>query len=155
MDQNPRTNAATDYRPLLNDHAEQFLLKLKADRFPGCAYMSAENNRTRLAQVASLAGEPEPVPRVEDLRIPGNPEIPARLYVPDAVQPPPIIVYFHGGGWIGGDYSNIDAPISTTSPKSRIIFSEPAAPAYSFSRPLTGSPIGVSWNEPAPGSAYN
>src|SRR5215467_10382137 len=118
MDQNSVTNGATAYSALLNDRAEQFLLKLKADRFPGCAYLSIEAIRTMLAQVASLAGEPEPISRVEDFRIPGNPAIPVRLYMPEAVQPPPIIVYFHGGGWIGGDYDYIDAPVRALANRS-------------------------------------
>jgi len=118
MDQNSGTNAATAYSALLNDHAEQFLLKLKADRFPGCAYLTIENIRAMLAEVAWLAGEPEPISRVEDFQIPGNPGISARLYMPEAVQPPPIIVYFHGGGWIGGDYSYIDAPVRVLANRS-------------------------------------
>jgi acetyl esterase len=117
---NPSTgaNAATSYSALLNDHAEQFLLKLQADRFPGCAYLTVENFRGMAAQVAPLAGEPEPILRVEDFRIPGNPDIPARLYIPDAAQRSPVLVYLHGGGWIAGDYSYIDAPVRALANRS-------------------------------------
>ncbi|CAN5208374.1 hypothetical protein BH09ACT6_BH09ACT6_05440 [soil metagenome] len=57
-----------------------------------------------LAQLrSSLDGKPsspEPVVRVEEIAIDGG--IPARIYVPDGDGPLPIVVYFHGGGWVAG-----------------------------------------------------
>jgi acetyl esterase len=40
----------------------------------------------------------------------GDGEIPARLYSPpDAVTPGPLLIYFHGGGWVIGDLETHDA----------------------------------------------
>lgn len=44
---------------------------------------------------------PEPVAKVEDIKIPGAAgEIPARVYTPSGTGPFPVLVYFHGGGWV-------------------------------------------------------
>jgi acetyl esterase len=48
-----------------------------------------------------LGGPPEAVANVEDLTIPGpGGEIPIRVYTPNGVGPFPILIYFHGGGWV-------------------------------------------------------
>ena len=45
--------------------------------------------------------EPEPVAKVLDLKIPGaEGQIPARIYTPEGKGPLPVVVYFHGGGWV-------------------------------------------------------
>jgi acetyl esterase len=60
-----------------------------------------------------LAGEPEPIAEVRDLVIdrPGG-SIPARIYrsvARDAQESaPPLLVYFHGGGWMMGDLDTHD-----------------------------------------------
>lgn len=53
-----------------------------------------------------VAGPRRPMREVTSLRIPGPAgEIPARLYLAPGVpaQPGPLIVYYHGGGWVVGD----------------------------------------------------
>ena len=52
----------------------------------------------------------EPVARVEQLEIPGPAgAIPARLYVPATERGPrPLVVYYHGGGWVVGDLDTHD-----------------------------------------------
>ena len=62
---------------------------------------------------ASASGPPLPMDRVEGLDLPGpEGEIPARLYVPrgPAPRPRPLLVYFHGGGWVIGDLDTHDGP---------------------------------------------
>jgi len=61
---------------------------------------------------AACAGPPLPMARVEGLEIPGPAgTIPARLYVPTgaAPTPSPLLVYFHGGGWVIGDLDTHDS----------------------------------------------
>jgi acetyl esterase len=50
--------------------------------------------------------------RVESLEIPGSAgEIGARLYVPPgATAPSPLLVYYHGGGWVIGGLATHDDP---------------------------------------------
>ena len=55
--------------------------------------------------------EPPPVGEVRDLAAPvPNGSIPLRLYQPeaDARVAPPVLVYFHGGGWVIGDLDTHD-----------------------------------------------
>jgi acetyl esterase len=61
---------------------------------------------------ARRAGMPPgaPVARVQDLSAPGpRGDIPLRLYHPDGTDPLPLVVYFHGGGWVIGSIASHDA----------------------------------------------
>jgi acetyl esterase len=54
-------------------------------------------------------GEPQPVARVKDHRVPGQGgEIPLRLYHPGGDEPLPAVVFFHGGGWVVGNIETHD-----------------------------------------------
>jgi acetyl esterase/lipase len=60
---------------------------------------------------ASAAGPPIPMGQVKDLGIPGpGGVIPARLYDRDGAgpEPRPLLVYYHGGGWVIGDLNTHD-----------------------------------------------
>ncbi|HEV7735220.1 MAG TPA: alpha/beta hydrolase [Candidatus Binatia bacterium] len=71
--------------------------------------MPVEGARQLMNALASMQGAGEAVAHVEDIRIPGpGGDIPARLYRPagDAL---PLLVYFHGGGWVIGSLESHDA----------------------------------------------
>ena len=69
--------------------------------------------RTRIAQTSkTLAGKPEPIGAATDSTIPGRAgPIPIRVYSPytDTGAPLPCVIFFHGGGWVGGDLDSHDA----------------------------------------------
>ena len=61
---------------------------------------------------AAVSGRPVPMTREERLEIPGPAgTIPARLYVPSgaASTSMPLLVYYHGGGWVIGDLDTHDS----------------------------------------------
>lgn len=71
----------------------------------------ADARRQMLEAGKPLAGEPRPVGRVIDRSIPGPAgDIPARLYRPTAgpAELLPVLVYFHGGGFVIGDLESHD-----------------------------------------------
>ncbi|MEO6835785.1 MAG: alpha/beta hydrolase [Candidatus Tumulicola sp.] len=56
-------------------------------------------------------GDPEPVARVRHVAIPGPDGIVmARAYYPSERTNLPLLVYFHGGGWVFGSVQNVDVP---------------------------------------------
>ena len=51
----------------------------------------------------------QPIARVEDRTVPGpDGDIPIRVYRPDAEGPLPILVWYHGGGWVIGSIETHD-----------------------------------------------
>ena len=62
---------------------------------------------------ANSATPPDPGPevaKVEDRRVPGPAgDIPVRIYTPAGPGPFPILVWFHGGGWVVGSLDSVDA----------------------------------------------
>lgn len=58
----------------------------------------------------AITGEPIAIPRIEDLMIPGmHAPIPARVYAPGGKDPLPVMLYFHGGGYVKGGLEECDA----------------------------------------------
>ncbi|MCY7347862.1 MAG: alpha/beta hydrolase [Pyrinomonadaceae bacterium] len=63
--------------------------------------MAAESATTRAMNVA-MPAMPEPVGKIEHILIPTREggEVLARVFTPDGDGPFPVLVYFHGGGWV-------------------------------------------------------
>ncbi|MGI9047497.1 MAG: alpha/beta hydrolase [Burkholderiales bacterium] len=63
-----------------------------------------------LLQSQGKSTAPMPVARVQDGEIPGPAgPIKARIYTPDGAGPFPVIVYYHGGGWVIANLDTYDA----------------------------------------------
>jgi acetyl esterase len=96
-------------------HPEALLLgKLAAigpDRMSDDAPVAEQRRRLAL-QARGLAVTTTGLPlTISDHRVPGRGgEIGARLYVPQGAESPgPLLVYFHGGGWVQGSVATHDA----------------------------------------------
>jgi acetyl esterase len=71
--------------------------------------MSPAEARDAFAGMSLLDGEPVAIAAVRDLVAEINArDVALRLYRPDAEARPPVIVYFHGGGWVIGDLDTHD-----------------------------------------------
>jgi acetyl esterase len=63
--------------------------------------LSVEDARIAAEDMRALAGEPIEVGSVRDTTIPvEGAEIAARVYSPQGAGPHPVVMFFHGGGWV-------------------------------------------------------
>jgi acetyl esterase len=92
----------------LNPQTEAFFNALAENGGPKTHELSPEEAREGYRALASAFG-PGPELKVEDRTIPGSEtDIPVRIYTPDSTGPLPVLVYFHGGGWVIGDLDTHD-----------------------------------------------
>ena len=92
------------------DPDAQFLLRLLAlSGNRGVAQLEPAAARAEMRRAIALAPAVEGRMSVGALSIPGPAgPIPARLYRPDVPGPRPLVVFFHGGGWVLGDLDTHD-----------------------------------------------
>src|SRR5690349_4312567 len=96
----------------LDPQAREFLEKLERSRAPKMHELTPEDAR---ALVVPLRVPRDPSVKIENRTIPGPAtELPVRIYRPAATagadpQRLPVVVYFHGGGWVVGSISSHDA----------------------------------------------
>ena len=77
---------------------------------PPLHHLSPAEARKAVLAMRATQGEPERVAKVEDLSFRGPAaELPLRIYTPDGRGPFPVLVYFHGGGWVVGNIETVDA----------------------------------------------
>ncbi len=94
----------------LDPQARAVLDQITAAGGPAINEMSVEEARRAFAEMAAMQGEPEPVARVEDHTVPGPAGgIRVRVYAPAGQGPWPVLVYYHGGGWVIGSIETYDA----------------------------------------------
>ena len=85
----------------------QLLLRLqRLVREPASETLPLDEGRRRLVVNATIAGGAQPIGAVRDLPV-GDRR--GRLFVPTgATTPGPLLVFFHGGGWVYGDLDSHD-----------------------------------------------
>jgi len=63
-----------------------------------------------------LSGTPEQVFRIQDQQIPGPAgKLPIRIYSSKPASGAPILVFFHGGGFVAGDLDSYDTPLRSVT----------------------------------------
>jgi acetyl esterase len=91
----------------LDPQAQKVLEQLAALGLPPNHTVSPAQARIN-AKARPRAAGPE-VAKVEDRQIPGSgPAVPVRIYTPAGPGPFPVLVWFHGGGWVVGDLESAD-----------------------------------------------
>jgi acetyl esterase len=73
--------------------------------------MTAQEARKAMDQMAAVTRGPgEPVAKVQDRTVPGpDVPVPVRIYFPEGAAPFPVMVFYHGGGWVIGNVDSHDA----------------------------------------------
>ncbi|NMI00963.1 alpha/beta hydrolase [Pseudonocardia acidicola] len=96
--------------PLLPE-TQQLLDALAQAGLPPFEQMTVPQAREATKGFLDLQGEPKEI-AVENRTIPGpEGEIPVRIYTPEGSGGKPVIVYFHGGGWVIGELDTVDRPV--------------------------------------------
>ncbi len=92
----------------LDPQAKAFLDQLAAAGAPGLTELPVDEARQAIKGLFATEN-PEPVSRVEDRTVPTpNGPVPIRIYMPEGQGPFPVLVFFHGGGWVIGDLETHD-----------------------------------------------
>jgi hypothetical protein len=120
----------------LHPEAQQLLAALEAAGLPPFEHMTVPQAREAAKGFIDLQGEPEDLP-TQDRAIPGPAEeIPIRVYTPAGDGSKPVIMYFHGGGWVIGDLDVCDNPVRRIANRTGAV----VAPSTPGSRPSTPTP---------------
>jgi len=99
-----------DRDPNLDSQAAALLDELESGVAPPSSTLSVATGRALLEELFRV-DEREPVGSVTDLEIQGPDEpIPLRIYLPEGEGPFPVLVFFHGGGWMRGSPDAYDGP---------------------------------------------
>ncbi|MAI35224.1 MAG: hypothetical protein CBE00_11980 [Planctomycetaceae bacterium TMED240] len=93
--------------------------------------------------------EREPVSSVEDRAVVGpHGDVPVRVYRPELKDTPPVLVYFHGGGWVLGSLETHDAICRALANAARcvvIAVDYRLAPEHPFPKGLQDCQAVVRW----------
>ncbi|WP_161780935.1 alpha/beta hydrolase [Criblamydia sequanensis] len=110
----------------------------------------AEERKMNAQSMSEYYKERESVNRIVDFEIPGrdNHKIPLRIYIPNATTSLPVMVYFHGGGWVFGSVEEADAVCRRLSNHLGCIIASVdyrLAPEFPFPKPLEDAYEAVKW----------
>jgi acetyl esterase len=96
---------------VIDSEARDYLTYMQSLGLPTLAEQGVEEaRRLQRMRAPMLAGELEPVARIEDTLVPGpRGSIGCRVYAPEQGQALPALLYMHGGGWVVGDIDSHDS----------------------------------------------
>ncbi|SDH36734.1 alpha/beta hydrolase [Pseudonocardia oroxyli] len=110
--------------------------------------MTVAENRAMIAEFAGLAGPPVELPTVQDV---SAGDVPVRIYTPpgsDTQGPLPVLVYYHGGGWVIGDLDSHDGLCRTIAARSGalvVAVDYRLAPEHRFPAAVDDSYAALTW----------
>lgn len=85
----------------IDPQVESLLNEMAAMGGPPIHHLSVADARTVAEGMTALAGEPIEVAAVDNITIPvDDADIAARVYTPEGEGPHPVVMFFHGGGWV-------------------------------------------------------
>lgn len=134
----------------LDPQARAYLDELAALGFRPTREMTpAEMRAASLARKRQLGGTPPPVARVEDRTVPGpDGDVPIQIFAPDAPGPLPILVYYHGGGWVRGcieTHENVCRALANQTPCLVVSVEYRLAPEAQFPAGLEDAYAATRW----------
>ncbi|MEV9641421.1 alpha/beta hydrolase [Mammaliicoccus sciuri] len=132
----------------LSNNAKQYLEAFYSG--PTLHSLTAQQVRDAMGAVPAPQGiEVPPVAKVENRKIPVHDgEIGVRIYTPVGQGPFPLLMYYHGGGWVIGDLETSDAGCRLLAEQTgRVVVSVDyrLAPEYRFPVPVEDSYAALCW----------
>lgn len=121
----------------LTQQAQAFLDAVAAANPPGWEDLSPQQGRETFNGFVDLFGETPELSRVENHTLPGDVRV--RLYADAGDKPQPLVMYFHGGGWVLGNIQTHDAlcrRIAASSGCTVVSVDYALAPENPFPKPL-------------------
>ncbi len=95
----------------VHPQVQAILDQFEAQGLPPFDEMGVTQARVVALGFRDLQGEPENVGEIRDILVPGPAgRLPVRVYHPSPGRPAPLVIYFHGGGWVIGDIEAVDKP---------------------------------------------
>ena len=93
----------------LDEQVAEFLKQMNSAKNKPYSQMPVEQARRQMIVATVLLGSAPDMHRTEELKVPvEGGEIPIRVYHPADVDDLPVLVYFHGGGWVLGNIDTHD-----------------------------------------------
>ncbi|MQA13595.1 MAG: alpha/beta hydrolase fold domain-containing protein [Pseudonocardiaceae bacterium] len=106
----------------LKPDVQGLLEQFEAQGLPPFDQMSVSQARDVAGAFRDLQGEPEPVAEIRDILVPGPAgNLPVRVYDPSPGTPLPLLVYYHGGGWVIGNIEVVDKPARALANASQCV----------------------------------
>ncbi len=98
----------------MNQETRDFLEKAASSKKPPLSSQTPQQARGLNKVFINLSHPKETVAKVENRTIPGpGGELPVRVYTPEGAGPFPVLVYFHGGGYVIGNLEMVDSICQT------------------------------------------
>jgi acetyl esterase len=134
---------------VLDPQVQVFLDELKAVGLPPLHQLTPEEARATVVANTKLLEPPKPMTRIEDRRVPGHGGwIPVRIYVPCDKKSLPVLVFYHGGGWVIGDvpsYESLCTAIAQAAECIVVSVDYRLAPEHRFPAAVDDAYAATSW----------
>ena len=134
----------------LDPQVEGWLKEVAAAGLPPLQELPVPDFRGLYSQVVKDCGlEPQPVVSIDERTIPGPAgDIPIRVYTPEGSPQFPVLVYFHGGGWVLGDLDVVHGPATVIANLAHAVVVSVdyrLAPEHPFPAALDDADAAVRW----------
>ncbi|HEY4410007.1 MAG TPA: alpha/beta hydrolase [Acidimicrobiia bacterium] len=142
----------------LHPQAQAFLTGVEAMGLPPFGTLSLEEGRATIAGLGGFMDPPEEVASVIDtIAVGPDADVPIRIFIPAGQdEPPPVIMYFHGGGFTTGSVDIVDPLCRALANRSGCAVAAVGyrlAPEHPYPAAVTDAYIATSWMA-AKGLAY-
>jgi acetyl esterase len=133
----------------LDPQVQGLLEAMAAQGMPPFHQMTVAQAREVAYAFVDLQGDTEEVAEVREVSVPvDGGAVAVRVYRPDAPGPLPLVVYFHGGGWVIGDLDVADKPCRSLANAARAVVASVdyrRAPEHRFPTASEDSYAATTW----------